>query len=253
MRRRAGVTAMVASALLLSACGHMTRGPATPPPDIAAIPNAVPKKEPPSASGNPDTYVVMGKRYRVRKSARGFVQRGQASWYGRKFQGRLTSSGQPYDMYKMTAAHKTLPIPCYVRVTNLDNGRQVVVRVNDRGPFHANRIIDLSYVAAAKLGMISKGTAPVKIRVLTPWASPASNPNHPTWYLQAGAFASHDNARRLAARVKSQGLDKVFIAPTDTSTMLYRVRIGPFASNADADNAQRLLTAAGIPSDMLEN
>ncbi|MDI3259313.1 MAG: septal ring lytic transglycosylase RlpA family protein [Sinobacteraceae bacterium] len=153
-------------------------GPPAPeeiPPDLASIPDAVPKAEPKSATGNPDSYVVYGDRYYVLDRAHGFKQRGYASWYGRKFQGQRTSSGEPYDMFKMTAAHKTLPIPCYVRVTNLDNGRQVVVRVNDRGPFHSNRIIDLSYAAAARLGMLGKGSTPVEIEALDPPPSaPAS-------------------------------------------------------------------------------
>lgn len=140
------------------------------PVDVSHIPNAVPRVEPRSASGNPDSYVVAGRRYYVMRSSRGYVARGIASWYGTKFHGRKTSSGEPYNMYAMTAAHKTLPLPTYVEVTNLRNGRHVIVRVNDRGPFHANRLIDLSYAAAKKLGVIATGTAPVEVRAIDPRA-----------------------------------------------------------------------------------
>src|SRR5579859_3370195 len=123
------------------------------PADLSKIADAVPQAEPRSGSGNPEFYDVYGDRYYVRRDSRGFKERGVASWYGSKFQGKHTSSGEPYDMFRMTAAHKTLPIPCYVRVTNLRNGTSAVVRVNDRGPFHPGRIIDLSYAAALKLGV----------------------------------------------------------------------------------------------------
>ena len=130
------------------------------------IKDAVPRKEPRSKYGNPESYVVMGKRYYTLKTARGYSERGVASWYGKKFHGRKTSSGEIYDMYKMTAAHKGLPLPTYVQVRNLDNGRTAVVKVNDRGPFHDNRIIDLSYAAALKLDVADKGTAFVEVRAL---------------------------------------------------------------------------------------
>jgi rare lipoprotein A len=141
-----------------------------PPRDLASIPDAVPRVEPRSRSGNPASYVVFGQRYHVQSSAAGHVERGTASWYGPGFHAARTSSGEPYDMYAMTAAHKTLPIPAYARVTNLRNGRSVVVRINDRGPFVGNRIIDLSYTAAWKLDMLRTGTAPVEVRVLSPGA-----------------------------------------------------------------------------------
>lgn len=136
-------------------------------PDVDAIPEPEVKHEPPSRYGN-RTYSVLGKRYQVRDSARGYVEEGRASYYGRKFHGRRTSNQEVYDMYAFTAAHKTLPLPSYVRVTNLDNGKSVVVRVNDRGPFHAGRVIDLSYAAAAKLGFVKEGTARVEVRALVP-------------------------------------------------------------------------------------
>ena len=141
-----------------------------PPPDLASIPDAVPRVEPRSRYGNPPSYVVFGQRYYVLASSEGHVERGTASWYGPGFHAARTSSGEPYDMYSMTAAHKTLPIPAYARITNLRNGRSVVVRINDRGPFVGDRIVDLSYTAAWKLDMLRTGTAPVELRVLSPGA-----------------------------------------------------------------------------------
>ncbi len=136
-------------------------------PDVDAIPEPEVKREPPSRFGN-RTYSVLGKTYRVRDSAHGYVEEGHASYYGNKFHGRRTSNQEVYDMYAFTAAHKTLPLPSYARVTNLDNGKSVVVRVNDRGPFHAGRVIDLSYAAAVKLGFVKQGTARVEVRALLP-------------------------------------------------------------------------------------
>jgi rare lipoprotein A len=140
--------------------------PAERPPPPDSVPDMVPRIEPRSRNGNPPFYDVMGKRYFVLSSGVGYVERGVASWYGPGFHKVRTSTGEPYDMYAMTAAHKTLPLPAYVRVTNLQNGRSIVVRVNDRGPFVGNRIIDLSYTAASKLDMLRNGTAMVEVRTL---------------------------------------------------------------------------------------
>jgi rare lipoprotein A len=146
--------------------------PATPPPaerpPPESVPDMVPRIEPRSRNGNPPFYDVMGKRYFVLSSSVGYVERGVASWYGPGFHKVRTSTGEPYDMYAMTAAHKTLPLPAYVRVSNLQNGRSIVVRVNDRGPFVGNRIIDLSYTAASKLDMLRNGTAMVEVRTIEP-------------------------------------------------------------------------------------
>jgi rare lipoprotein A len=142
-----------------------------PPADVLSIPDAIPRPEPRGTRGNPPFYEVFGKRYYVLASSEGFVERGTASWYGPGFHAAATSMGEPYDMYGMTAAHKTLPLPAYAEVTNLRNGRKVVVRINDRGPFVGDRIIDLSYTAAAKLDMLLAGTAPVEVRVITPGAA----------------------------------------------------------------------------------
>ena len=139
------------------------------------IPDAIPRVEPKSKYGNMDTYVVKGRRYYTKDSSKGHVERGLASWYGPYFHRRKTSSGERYDMYAMTAAHKTLPLPTYARVTNIENGRSAVVKINDRGPFHGPRVIDLSYAAATKLGVVRKGTAMVEIRAIDP-ARPDSDP-----------------------------------------------------------------------------
>lgn len=149
------------------ASGNQT---ATHSPDQipSQIPNQIPRVEPLSKYGNPKSYVVFGKTYYTLPSSQGFVQRGIASWYGKKFHGRLTSSREPYDMYAMTAAHPQLPLPTYVQVTNLRNGKQVILRVNDRGPFHDNRVIDLSYTAALKLDIVKQGTGLVEVRALDP-------------------------------------------------------------------------------------
>ena len=147
-------------------------GAGPPPVEVARIADAVPKPEPRSRGGNPP-YTVMGRQYVPLADARGYRERGVASWYGRKFHGRQTSNGETYDMHAMTAAHKTLPLPSYVRVRNLENGRSAIVRVNDRGPFLNNRIIDLSYAAASKLGIAGTGTGLVEVEAVEPGAAPA--------------------------------------------------------------------------------
>ena len=143
-------------------------GPAAPPIDVSTIPEPVPKVEPRSRYGNKDNYSVLGKTYTLLPDASGYVERGIASWYGNKFHGYLTSSFEPYDMYAFSAAHKTLPLPSYARVTNLDNGKSVIVRINDRGPFHDGRVIDLSYAAAVKIGVWPQGTGRVEVRAIDP-------------------------------------------------------------------------------------
>ena len=184
----------------------------------------MPRFEPRSRNGNPPFYEVLGRRYAVLATAQGYVERGVASWYGPGFHGVSTSMGEPYDMYAMTAAHKTLPIPCYARVTNLSNGRSVVVRINDRGPFVANRLIDLSYTAAAKLDMLRGGTAMVEVRVVTPddpqsqSLTRANETPPPTLYVQAGAFAVPANAQGLLQRLRRAGLEQCVRAATAART-----------------------------------
>ncbi len=224
------------------------RGP-DQPVDVSHVPDAVPQKVPPSRYGNPDSYTVLGKTYHVLRDARGFRQRGLASWYGMKFHGRRTSSGERYDMYAMTAAHKTLPLPTWVRVTNLENGRSVVVKVNDRGPFHDGRIIDLSYAAAAKLGVLARGTAPVEIVALTP-GEEAPKRGHPVIagsgrYLQAGAFASLPNARSLQRRIERR---HAFPVEIRRENGLHKVVVGPLEAAADIETLSRTLQEWGIAS-----
>jgi rare lipoprotein A len=175
----------------------------------------VPKVEPRSRRGNPPFYSIAGKRYYVLATAEGFVERGVASWYGPTFHGNSTAIGEKYDMYAMTAAHKTLPLPAYARVTNLRNGKSVVVRVNDRGPFIANRVIDLSYTAAAKLDMLRDGTTMVEVRTLTPNTvdvlTRSTEAPPPELFVQAGAFADPSNASRLAEKLRDAGIKDTFV------------------------------------------
>jgi rare lipoprotein A len=231
--------------------------PPPPPADLNAIPDPVPRIEPRSARGNPPTYEVFGKRYAVLATAEGYKERGVASWYGPDFHARPTSSGEPYDMYAMTAAHKTLPIPVYAKVTNLGNGRSVIVRINDRGPFVANRIIDLSYTAAHKLDMTRAGTAFVEVEVITPGApaqlaqgvaQPSTQASliAPVLYLQVGAFGVADNANRLAERLRSSGIAPVSVANPAGTPLLYRVRIGPIADVAAYDAMAARVARLGI-------
>lgn len=272
--------------LALSACGSFSRDSA-PSFDVdhTRVPNAVPKVEPYSKYGNPASYEVQGKRYRVLKTSTGFRQTGVASWYGTKFHGRRTSSGERYNMYAMTAAHKTLPIPVYVEVHNLDNDRRIVVRVNDRGPFVNNRIIDLSYVAAKKLGITANGTGRVEIRVIDPGSPQAhqttstaiSQPSQATpvalatsiatttaatkvalnaqdpqpgkLYLQVGAFTDRNNASQLLDRLVAATTENVLINRKATGNYsVYRVRIGPLHSEAVAQQLRSQLQPLGINS-----
>ena len=252
------------SLLALAACSVTAQRPPMPtgqaappaapatPPRADAIPDAVPRVEPRSAHGNPPFYNVLGRRYYVLATADGYLDRGVASWYGPTFHGGNTSSGEPYDMYAMTAAHKTLPLPCYARVTNLRNGRSVVVRINDRGPFVANRLIDLSYSAAAKLDMIRDGTTLVEVRALTPSVpdvlTRTSAQPPPALYVQAGAFTDQQKAQRLLARLRAAGLERAFIAlPLQNGAHLYRVRLGPVESVAQFDELTARLNALGVP------
>lgn len=226
--------------------------PPPPPTNIDAIPDAIPKLEPRSAHGNPPFYNTLGKRYYVLSSADGYVERGVASWYGPTFHGVNTSSGERYDMYGMTAAHKTLPLPTYARVTNLRNGRTIIVKINDRGPFVGNRLIDLSYTAAAKLDMLRDGTAFVEVRALVPGGSPdlltrSSEAPPPTLYVQVGAFADPNNALRTLDHLRAAGLNNAFVAPPSNDKQpLYKVRVGPIADVAAFDQLAAKLATLGF-------
>ena len=225
--------------------------------DADSVPDAVPRVEARSPNGNPTYYEVNGQRYHVMKSSVGYVERGIASWYGSKFHGRRTSSGELYDMNAMTAAHPTLPIPTYVEVTNLRNGRKVVVKVNDRGPFLHNRLIDLSYVAAVKLGITAEGTGLVEVKAIDPTAhvpeakrGQATTRSSADLYLQVGAFADRENAERLSQRVGSLSPGAAIQvskgADNKSDGALYRVRIGPFPSVEEVDQLTRKLTNIGV-------
>ena len=234
--------------------------------DISGLVEPEPRDEPPSAYGNRTPYTVLGKSYRVLTSPDGYVERGTASWYGQKFHGRQTSSREIYDMCGFSAAHKTLPLPSYVRVTRLDTGDSVVVRVNDRGPFHPGRVIDLSYAAAIRLGLDRAGTAPVEVRALpggarlgdapapVPPAAIAAAPRGPEpaddgsrRVVQVGAFREKDTARRLARRLEDAGLDEVDVDDASVrGGVLWRVRVGPLRAALVADVVARI-RALGLP------
>jgi rare lipoprotein A len=248
--------AALSLALVLAGCVSAPPRPApstpsAPPPDVSKIPEPTPRPEPRSARGNPPFYEVLGKRYFVLATAEGYLERGVASWYGPGFHAANTSNGERYDMYAMTAAHKTLPLPCYVQVTNLRNGRSVIVRVNDRGPFKDGRIIDLSHSAASKLDMLREGTTFVEVRALVPGqaaASPsASGATDTSLYVQAGAFGAEANAARLLAQLRSQGVQKSFVRQDELAGKpLYRVRIGPIPTVGEFDRIVAQLKSLGV-------
>jgi rare lipoprotein A len=239
---------------LLSGCSHVKKGDG--PPDFyvdeTRISNAVPKVEPLSKYGNYKSYVTLGKRYHTLPSNRNYEAIGTASWYGKKFHSRKTSNGEQYDMLKMTAAHKTLPLPTYLEVTNLANNRKVIVRVNDRGPFVSDRLIDLSYVAAKKLGMLGHGTARVKVKAIHPhsYASTTkhSNQQFQSFYLQVGAFRNKNNANALQRRLSTLISMPVKVHQTASKHSLYKVKIGPFTDLAYAETITNRLLAIGIQS-----
>ena len=243
-----------------------------PPRSGSVIPrdlpeDPVPRKEPKSRHGNGPYYEALGKRYEVMGSSYGYQERGVASWYGNKFHGRQTSSHERYDMYAMTAAHKALPLPTYVRVRNLRNHKSVIVRVNDRGPFVANRIIDLSYSAALRLDMIRQGTSLVEVTAISfdeppdpPPVAPAPIEVKPDKtkaivpekaevdiYVQVGAFGDAENARRRFALLRSGGVGNAFVLEDySQAPALYRVRIGPIADVVQYDSLVARLQNLGI-------
>ena len=229
--------------------------PGGPPPDLSKLPEPVPRVEPRALYGNKSPYTVLGQSYRVLPSARGYVERGIASFYGNKFHGYKTSSLEDYDMYAYTAASKTLPLPSYARVTNLENGKSVIVRVNDRGPFHENRVIDLSYVAAVKIGVWPKGTGLVEVRGIDPSGGNAELPPPPTVttsrpgiYLQVGAFSDVANAERVAARLRQANFAPVQVIQVDINgKQVRRVRVGPLADVARADEVTARIEDMGLP------
>lgn len=250
--------------------------PALEPIDLSTVKPVVPVPVQRTLAGNKSPYSVNGRTYHVMASEAGYQETGMASWYGRKFHGHLTSNGEIYDMFSLSAAHKSLPIPSFAEVTNLDNNRSVIVRVNDRGPFHDDRIIDLSYAAAATLGYADRGTARVRVKALMPatviptdrpqvlLADNSSPPavqdevmlererierNDGEEFLQVGAFSNIDSARQLLARVSEYTSLPVFIrseADINTGNQLHRVRLGPVNETMDITGLIGTLVNAGL-------
>lgn len=263
-----GVISGCASRPVIDGDGPPQSGSAIPP---ALPPDPVPRDEPPSRYGNGPIYEVFGRAYRVLPTSEGYSERGVASWYGSKFHGRMTSAQEPYDMHALTAAHKTLPLPTYVQVRNLRNNKSVIVRVNDRGPFVDNRIIDLSYAAARRLDMIADGTSLVEVTAINPGAEPqtgavvasARPPNDGAGtrradadtqqvYLQVGAFGERTNAVRRFEMLKRSGIRDAFVhRDADPSRELYRVRIGPISDVGRYDTLVVQLQDLGIANSHL--
>jgi len=238
------LTIVLLPALVISACAVPVResgpGPARSPGeavdgapdaqlDISRIVPVVPRPEPRSPYGNHSPYTVLGQTYHVRPAAAGYRERGLASWYGTKFHGRLTSSGEPYDMHQLTAAHRTLPLPTFAEVRHLENGRSILVRINDRGPFHPDRIIDLSWAAAVKLGIEQSGTGPVEVRAITFQEPdvPAVRPARLPVLLQVGAFSDRQRAEAVARTLSDRGIGPVLTEPARSGgARVWRVRVG---------------------------
>jgi rare lipoprotein A len=253
-------------ALMLAACAVPPATDDNPPPPQRGSsvppelpPDAVPRPEERSRYGNGPIYEVYGKPYQVMNSSHGYTEQGVASWYGKKFHGRLTSNQEPYDMHALTAAHKTLPLPTYVRVRNLRNDRSVVVRVNDRGPFVDNRIIDLSYAAARRLDMIDDGTTLVEVTAIGYDEPPAEDgatvdtavgkksASHLKVYVQVGAFGERGNAERQFRLLQRNGIENAFVHREEQlEPKLFRVRIGPIADVRDYDTVAARLQTLGI-------
>jgi rare lipoprotein A len=246
-RHGAGLLAGLLSLLLASCAGEPPKdaeaepgdGPSTQDMTAEDVADAVPQAEPLARYGNHSPYEVFGKKYYVMPSNDGYHEKGVASWYGSKFHGRRTSSGEPYDMHLATAAHKTLPLPSYAEVTNLDNGRKVIVKINDRGPFKDDRLIDMSYGAALRLDMIGNGTAHVDVRVIDVSALAVSEDTRvagadeaETW-LQAGAYGRREGAEELVGQLERAQLFPVSIHQLDE---LFRVWLGPYSSNSEVES-----------------
>ncbi len=272
-----GLRWFVAGSLLLifaqlTACGSTSRyqlsqdrGPEDAGFDPRIVPEPVPRAEPKSRGGNKSPYQVWGKTYRVMDSANGYVAEGIASWYGKKFHGYKTSNGETYNMYDFSAAHRSLPLPTYARITNLENGLQVVVRVNDRGPFHSDRIIDLSYAAAKKLGYLNKGTARVRIEAYPFAGAPTiadriesvtpptlkANSGPQGYFLQVGAFSSEVTAIRTLNHVSTLLDAPVFMSKGQAAATIYRIRVGPFSEETEAKRFLGILQRAAYPDALL--
>ncbi len=271
---------LVALLAALASCSSTPSrdGPPRQKGDPWAAPEPAPEVLPRSRYGNPEQYVVFGKRYRVLAQSTGFTQEGNASWYGQKFHGQRTSSGEPFDMFALTAAHRELPIPCIARVTNLSNGKSINVRVNDRGPFHDDRVLDLSWAAAVRLGVVDQGTAPVRITVLetptdatAPAATvrydidnetaaaarprntiglPADTSTDPTrpqrYFLQVGAFRDPETAQSTRQRFATMGYPVAPLTPASGGWL--RVWLGPWTDSSGAEAVAAKLANRGLES-----
>ena len=265
--KRVGIKQITAAFILLflAGCGgsRMEKSDSAPsnPPDVSGVLNAVPKNEK-IRSDKQKSYVVLGKRYYPMSTNEGYSEKGIASWYGKKFHGRKTATGEIYDMYQMTAAHKTLPLPSYAEVTNLNNGLKIIVRVNDRGPFHQGRIIDLSYAGATKLDIIGGGTSKVEVKSINaeeyemskqPIANSVVNVNSLNQgsdsevYLQVGTFGSISRAEELKGKLAGHLAETVFLMPLYRGQdVLYRVRVGPLANVEASESLAEKLKVLGV-------
>ncbi|MBC7955254.1 MAG: septal ring lytic transglycosylase RlpA family protein [Cytophagales bacterium] len=260
-------------ALLLAACSTVTKdGPdSKPPPNLDKVPDAQPQVEPIRDGGPNKPYSVLGRSYTPVTVDKPIAEKGVASWYGRKFHGKRTASGEVYNMYAMTAAHKTMPLPSYARVRNPANGREIIVRVNDRGPFHAGRIIDLSYTAAMKLGVLN-GVAPVEVERITheqirsgewqrngqaqtppgipaptmevtasaepaPPPAPAATPSAQGFWVQLGAFRQRDGAEQFQRRVSDELAWLSPLLAIISEPQLFRLQAGPYPTRGEAQDA----------------
>ncbi len=231
---------------------YLDDGPgANPPPNLDAIPDAVPKVET-LRTANMRPYTVLGKSFQPLTTIGTYKKRGVASWYGRRYHGRQTASGEIYNMYAMTAAHPTLPLPSYAQVTNLSNGRSVIVRINDRGPFLASRIIDLSYTAAHKLDILAGGHASVEVKSIIPGTTtrpaaatittaPTTN-NSQAIYLQLAAFGTPNNARNFLSHMQAELPWLVATLGIKEKRGLYKIKAGPFANRGLAKQAADRIT-----------
>ena len=252
------ISATCCAVVALTACSTCRDASATEQADVAPSPSdrspwqdAIPRPDPILAEGNRSPYEVNGAFYTVHSSARGYRERGVASWYGMKFHGRPTANGEIFDVYGATAAHRSLPIPTYVRVTNLENDRTVILRVNDRGPFHPERLIDISYGAALQLGFAERGTATVLIESLEPAEVDDRRELEAATsrYLQLGAYTSESAAGELGHEIRRRWAYPVSVSAVYTDgRRLHRVRVGPFSTTQTLDQARDVLLEAGYPA-----
>lgn len=247
---------LVMSLALLALVSCVGRPPITkdyqPPPIAAdAVVEAVPTADPVSRMGNKSPYEVFGRQYTVMSSAEGYSEEGIASWYGMKFQGRRTSNGEIFDVYKATAAHKSLPLPSFLRVTNLENNASMIVRVNDRGPFVDDRLIDVSYGVAVKLGFADQGTARVRLDYISvdgkdDWRDATESDYR---QLQVGAYEQRSSAERVATDIRNilgDAIDVQVSSVTHETRTIFRVRVGPVDSSEKLTQLQELLEENGL-------